>query len=84
MQMHYALRNAAVMSRLAGWHTVMFADVVVWLCSMCLFLQNQDFQIHAEYMLDTLYDGGKQAAARLLFVNASLSQQVLDAVALTG
>ncbi len=45
--------------------------------SMCLFLQNQDFQIHAEHMLDALYDGGKEAAARLLLVNASMAQQVL-------
>ena len=44
--------------------------------SMCLFLQNQDFQLHAEYMLGSLYDGGKEAASRLLLVNASLSQQV--------
>ncbi len=44
--------------------------------SMCLFLQNQDFQLHAEYMLGSLYDGGKEAASRLLLVNASISQQV--------
>ena len=44
--------------------------------SMCLFLQNQDFQLHAEFMLNSLYDGGRQAASRLLLINASMSRQV--------
>jgi len=43
---------------------------------MCLFLQNQDFQLHTEFMLDSLYAGGREAASRLLLVNTSISQQV--------
>ena len=44
---------------------------------MCLFLQNQDFQLHTEFMLDSLYAGGREAASRLLLVNISISQQVV-------
>ena len=43
---------------------------------MCLFLQNQDFQLHAEFMLTSLYNGGLEAASRLFLVNASIAQQV--------
>jgi len=42
---------------------------------MCVFLQNQNFQRHTEQMMGLMAEGGKQAAARLIHVNASLTQQ---------
>ena len=45
---------------------------------MCVFLQNQNFQKHTEHMMGVMAEGGQQAAARLLHVNASLSQQVRE------
>ena len=49
---------------------------VVLCCSMCLFLQNQNFQRHTEHMMGLLAEGGRDATARLLHVNASLTSQV--------
>lgn len=49
---------------------------------MCLFIQNQDFQRHTEFVLNTLYTAGSDAAQRLASLNHSLAEHgaALDGV----
>lgn len=42
-------------------------------CSMCLFVQNQDFQRHTEFVLNLLYSAGAAASERLVSINDSLA-----------
>lgn len=41
--------------------------------SMCLFIQNQDFQRHTEFVLNLLYAAGSAAAERLVSLNDSMA-----------
>lgn len=40
---------------------------------MCLFIQNQDFQRHTEFVLNLLYAAGSAAAQRLVSLNDSMA-----------
>ena len=40
---------------------------------MCLFVQNQDFQRHTEFVLNLLYAAGAAAAERLVSLNTSMA-----------
>jgi hypothetical protein len=40
---------------------------------MCLFVQNQDFQRHTEFVLNLLYAAGASAAERLVSLNISMA-----------
>ncbi len=40
---------------------------------MCLFVQNQDFQRHTEFVLNLLYAAGADAAQRLVALNGSMA-----------
>lgn len=49
---------------------------------MCLFVQNQSFQRHTEFVLNLLYTAGAAAAQRLVALNASMAahSDALDGV----
>ena len=53
-------------------------------CSVCLFLQNQDFRRQAEELVNTLRASGEEAASRLAAVNANLATQQEHVVKLAG
>lgn len=44
--------------------------------SMCLFLQNQDFQKHTETVLNLLSTGARQAAEQLALMTSGMSSQL--------
>jgi hypothetical protein len=48
-------------------------NLVLSSCSMCLFVQNQNFQRHTEFVLNLLYTAGAAAAQRLVALNASMA-----------
>ena len=50
-------------------------DCCAWLRSMCLFIQNQNFQAHTEHMMNTLYDGARMVQALLESIAPAMEQQ---------
>jgi len=56
-------------------HCVMWRMRLV-LCSICLFIQSQDFQKHTEHMLNVLYGGSRFAAEALVNATSQISEQV--------
>lgn len=49
-------------------------------CSICLFIQSQDFQRHTEHMLNMLYGGSRLAMEALANATLQLDNQVLSCV----
>ena len=44
-------------------------------CSMCLFVQSQDFHRHTELLINTLHGAAQHAAGQLAGIDASLTEQ---------
>ena len=53
-----------------------FSELDVRACSICLFIQSQDFQRHTEQMLNLLYGGSRFATEALVNATAKLDAQV--------
>ena len=53
-------------------------------CSICVFIQSQDFQRHTEQMLNVLYGGSRFATEALVNATSQLHKQVSDVRARTG
>ncbi|KAK9798132.1 hypothetical protein WJX73_004839 [Symbiochloris irregularis] len=49
-------------------------DFLLNVDSMCLFIQNQNFQAHTEHMMNALYDGAREANAALAMINPALEK----------
>lgn len=53
-----------------------FHRLITPFCSICLFIQSQDFQKHTQIMLNLLYGGSRFAAEALVNTSQQLSAQV--------